>query len=368
MRRAYPPIINAAWLLAERGWRVTVFTAPIAGKTFGLPAHDLIEVVRFPERPSHVMSKRNYLLYCAQSFWLAWRLRPDVIYASDALGGGAGLIAARACGAQLIYHEHDSPSVERQQSALYKLRAHAARAADLVIFPNAQRGRIAREQIGFAAQRLRIVWNMPRRAEVPILQNTEEMPLIFYYHGNISENLLPEAAIDAARAFEGRIRVRAVGYIAGSQSDYIVGLVKRATLADGQSFFEYLGPMSRNGLLHGAASAHVGIAMMPKYTNDLNMHHMTGASNKIFDYMAAGLVPLVNDSPDWKETFVDTGHAIACDPNNSGSIQNALSELLTDPKQRRIMGARNRRKILDDWNYDTAFAPIINEMEHWERY
>ena len=54
-----------------------------------------------------------------------------------------------------------------------------------------------------------------------------------------------------------------------------------------------------------AARAHVGLALMPLNSNDLNMRHMTGASNKPFDYMAAGLALLVSDLPDWRQMFVD---------------------------------------------------------------
>ena len=34
-----PPIVNAAILLAEGGWSVTVLTAPLAGKKLAFPTH-----------------------------------------------------------------------------------------------------------------------------------------------------------------------------------------------------------------------------------------------------------------------------------------------------------------------------------------
>jgi hypothetical protein len=46
---------------------------------------------------------------------------------------------------------------------------------------------------------------------------------------------------------------------------------------------------------------------MPKQSEDINMRHMVGASNKPFDYMASGLPLLVTDLPEWAATFVEPG-------------------------------------------------------------
>ena len=53
---------------------------------------------------------------------------------------------------------------------------------------------------------------------------------------------------------------------------------------------------------------------MPRTSDDMNMLNMTGASNKAFDYMAAGLTLLVSDLPDWHAMFVAPGFGRACDP------------------------------------------------------
>ena len=89
---------------------------------------------------------------------------------------------------------------------------------------------------------------------------------------------------------------------------------------------------------------------------------MTGASNKPFDYMAAGLALLVSDRPDWRDMFVGPGYARACDPTDPASIAAALTWFLDHPAERRAMGARGRAKIAAEWNYDTAFAPVMSAL------
>ena len=156
-------------LMAEAGWDVTFLSAPIEGNRLELPHHPRIAVRAIPPRPSHVMGKAAYARYAAAAARLALRLRPDVVYASDPLGAAPGLLAARLARARLVYHEHDSPAPGSLRPSLARARAAAARRAELVIFPNEARARIAQAELGFSADRLRIVWNMPRRAELPPL-------------------------------------------------------------------------------------------------------------------------------------------------------------------------------------------------------
>ena len=102
---------------------------------------------------------------------------------------------------------------------------------------------------------------------------------------------------------------------------------------------------------------------MPKRSNDVNMQHMVGASNKPFDYMACGLPLLVTDLPEWVQTFVKPGYACACNPDDPDSIEAALRWYLTHPNERREMGRRGREKVRQAWNYDTMFAPVLRKLE-----
>ena len=80
----------------------------------------------------------------------------------------------------------------------------------------------------------------------------------------------------------------------------------------------------RADLLAEAARAHIGLSLMPFNSDDLNINHMAGASNKPFDYMAAGLALLVSDLPDWTRMFVEPGFGLACNPADVNSISAAL--------------------------------------------
>ena len=359
---AYPPLINASMLMAEAGWDVAFLSAPIAGDTLALAPHPRLTVHAMRARPSHVMSKRHYAAYAAAAARLALRLRPNVVYASDPLGAGPGLLAARLAGAKLVYHEHDSPQPRALHFFVARMRDTAARSARFVVFPNEERGRLAQRELHFSDNRLQIVWNVPRRAELTSSFAAAELPLIVYYHGNISPQLLPETVALAVRQMAGRARLRIAGYEAPGARGYVKHLLGGDGGVKSDAIVEYIGILPRANLLAEAAHAHIGIALMPGQSGNLNMRFMTGASNKPFDYMAAGLALLVSDLPDWTRMFVESGFARAVDPTSTASLTAALEWFATHSDERLEMAARARAKIEADWNYDTAFAPLLEAL------
>ena len=360
----YPPLIHASALMADAGWDVRLLSSPIAGNTIAMAPHPRVMIDEIRARPSHVVGKLDYAAYCAAAARLALRLRPDVVYASDPLGAGPALLAARLAGATLVYHEHDSPQPGMLHPILARLRAAATRSARLIVFPNDERARVAQSELRFAADRLHIVWNVPRRAELAASAAPAEPPLIVYYHGSITPERLPETVAFAVRRMAGRVRLRIAGYEAPSARGYIRHLVGSDAGAAADTPVEYIGMVpSRADLLAQAARAHVGLSLMPFNSGDLNMSHMAGASNKPFDYMAAGLALLVSDLPDWTRIFVEPGFGLACNPTDVGSLSAALGWFIDHPEARRAMAARARNKIKTEWNYDTQFRAVLDSLE-----
>jgi glycosyltransferase involved in cell wall biosynthesis len=352
--------------MADAGWDVIFLAAPFDDNAQELAPHSRIAVQAIPKRPSHAMGKAAYARYIAAAARLALCWRPAVVYASDPLGAAPGLVAARLARGRLVYHEHDNPDPDWLRPSLARVRAAAARGAELVIFPNAQRARIAQAELGFPADRLRVLWNMPRLAELPPLDSQPEPPLILYYHGNISPDRLPLAVVEAVRQLGGRVWLRFAGYEWGTPG-HVQRLLELGGGNNPTGIVHYVGQVPRRAdLVAVAARAHVGLAFIlaASYDRDLNMRHMTGASNKAFDYMAAGLALLVSDQPDWREMFVGPGYARACDPTDPASIATALAWFVDHPAERRAMGASGRAKIATEWNYDSAFEPIISVLTH----
>ena len=97
-------------------------------------------------------------------------------------------------------------------------------------------------------------------------------------------------------------------------------------------------------------------------SNEINMTNMMGASNKPFDYLAVGMMPLVSDLPSWREALVEPGYALACDPSSIDSLVAAMTWCAENPVQVREIGERGRLRITKDWNYEFQFARVMQRL------
>jgi glycosyltransferase involved in cell wall biosynthesis len=359
---AYPPVINAALLLAEDGWEVTILGAPIEGTRLLMPSHPRVRLEAIAVRTTHVMTKGAYAAYCLRTVSLARDVRPSLVYASDPLSALPGLLAARLAGSRprLIYHEHDSPNAQADLNALVRVcRRRIMAASGRVIFPNAARAAAIAEDLDFDQGNLAIVWNVPRRGEIVSAPRRDGARAVVYYHGSINPVLLPPAAAAACASLRSKVILRIVGYETG-EGGYVARLERDFGKATEGGLIDYRGQIPRDKLLQEAAKADIGLAALPMDSTNLNLQALAGASNKVFDYMAASLPVIVSELPDWRAMFVDEGHALAADPRDATSLAAAIGRLVDDPALRTAMGEANRRKIARDWNYDTQFAPILS--------
>ena len=78
--------------------------------------------------------------------------------------------------------------------------------------------------------------------------------------------------------------------------------------------------------------------------------------------LACGLALLVSDLPDWRQMFVQPGYAQACDSEDPESIARALCRFLEHRAEARQMGERGRQRIAAEWNYETQFRPVLEQL------
>jgi glycosyltransferase involved in cell wall biosynthesis len=363
---AYPPIEHSAVILAERGWDVVLLgTGTLGDLKLELPAHPRIRVGKMGFVAPGWKQKLNYIAFFLWILYWTLRWKPQWIYASDPLAAPAVWLLQKLTRVRVIYHEHDSPSPKQPLSGLinkvFAYRERLGRDADVCVLPQHQR------LLNFVEETKRLkptfcVWNCPRVEEIPEHLCDQGGELTMYYHGSINRIRLPTQVIVAASRLGGLVRLQVVGY--ETECGYVEELTRSALENGAAALIEYRGVMRRrDDVFRCAARAHIGICLMPKYSDDINLRHMSGASNKAFDYMACGLPLLVSDLPEWVSTFVKPGYALACDPDDPDSIEAALRWFLEHPVERREMGDRGREKIRRDWNYERMFIPVIVEIE-----
>jgi glycosyltransferase involved in cell wall biosynthesis len=237
-----------------------------------------------------------------------------------------------------------------------------ARRADLCVLPNAQRLARFTKELG-PLRNSACVWNCPGLDEIPATAAAPAQdPLWLLYHGTIVPDRLPPAVLDSLALLPDNVNLRVVGYETAGAPGYVAELRRKAESLGLGDRVEFLKPVSRKDLFAITQRSGIGLALIPRRSNDVNFQAMTGASNKVFDYLACGLPVIVSSIPEWIEMFVWPGYGIACNPADPKSLAAAIRELIADPGRLRQTGERGRQRILAEWNYETMFRPVFHRM------
>jgi glycosyltransferase involved in cell wall biosynthesis len=239
-----------------------------------------------------------------------------------------------------------------------------ARRAEICVLPQEGRLKAFVAETGRKGPTL-CVWNCPRKDEVAPARRAigpTGRPLRFYFHGSLNSGVLPLSILKALAFASPEGTLTIVGYETVGCIGFIQQFMRSASELGVSDRVIFRGALNRAEMLREASQADVGLALMPPGSSNINMRHLAGASNKPFDYMAVGLMPLVYDLPDWREMFVEPGFARACDPADPQSLASAFAWCVANPDEVRAIGERGRRMIERAWNYERCFAPVAEHL------
>jgi glycosyltransferase involved in cell wall biosynthesis len=373
----YPPIQHSMAMLERDGWAITsVGTKISVTSDLRMPPQPRIKSYLMRAVPaSGLTQKIHYLYFCLLTAFVALRLRPDLIYASDMVATPAALVARRLTRSRIVYHEHDSPNVAKGwvDRLLRRARRAVCREATCILTPNVYRSQLLAQQTEVATDSVVTVFNCPLQSEFAAsasvdFARSESEKFWLYYHGSIVPDRLPLAVVDALALLPPRVCLRIVGYETPGTTGYVEALKRRASAWNLQSRLDIVGPVSRFALHQFALVSHIGLSLMPMTSSDLNMVHMVGASNKPFDYLANGCPLIVSDLPDWRHMFVEADVAICCDPSSPKSICKAVNYWLQQPDIYRKAQRKGIALVTERWNYELQFAPVMAAVHADTKY
>jgi glycosyltransferase involved in cell wall biosynthesis len=361
----YPPLEHSSRILGDREWRILFLG--IGGDdadALAFPHHPAIQLKQLRLFGGGPLLRLHYLVFIAWALWHCIAFRAHWVYASDPPSCLPALVIRSLLHCKVLYHEHDSPAYEeplsRSQRFFRWARRKVARGAELCVLPQRQRMESLIAKSGRKKPSV-CVWNCPRLEEASRKRagQAKEALFSFYYHGSLNCERLPFILIDALARVSTTASLFIVGYETIGSKGYVSTLMARAEQLGLSSRVHYLGALHRGEMLQQAAKYNAGLALMPVRSGEINMANMTGASNKVFDYMAVGIMPLVSDLPDWREMFVEPGFARACDPSSVDRLAAAFSWCVQNAECVREMGEMGRQKIVSEWNYERQFAPVL---------
>lgn len=361
----YPPLHHSAKMFAERGWTVLFLGIHSDGsKSLRIPTHALVSVRYFARRRFYLSSSIYYAAYCIWVLAIMLKHRPAVVYGSDIAATPILLLTQSIFLADIVYHEHDTPRRPRHGKfgALFLSRCHArvARTAQFCVIPQSKRRKIFVKKFNRSLPTF-CVWNCPSVYEVSGARshNIASAAIRFYYHGNISAQLLPATIIEALALCGDNAELVFVGYETSDGRGHVAHLLNVAKALGIESQVFYLGILQRAELLVEARKADVGVMFVDTNSRDANMINLAGASNKVFDYMASGQMVLTTSEAEWRSFLVDPGYAITCRSLRVSDIAQSMRWCSDNRETVRKMGERGRAKIMADWNYETQFSELF---------
>jgi len=116
--------------------------------------------------------------------------------------------------------------------------------------------------------------------------------------------------------------------------------------------YEGVVPMTRVRQLLG--EARVGLVLNRPRADFIDL-----ATNKLFEYMAAGLPVVSSDIPFWRKVIEDTQCGIVVDGADARGLADAVRWLLTHPAEAEAMGQRGRLAAEERYDWRSEAAPLL---------
>jgi glycosyltransferase involved in cell wall biosynthesis len=344
--------------LAEAGYDVhLVAGAPEAGEVGGVHLHAIAsDNARPPVR--HQLGR-----FLRAARW-AIRLRPSIYHLHDPHLIPLGLLL-KLSGSRVVYDVHeDYPGHARckhfARPLLGRLKALVWRALESV----ARRGlngfvcaspALAAE---FPDARTVVVGNLPRHREFARVaaelapRPYRERPNALAFTGYLREIRCFWEIADALALLPDDLDCRLKAFGEFSPPD----LEERARRHPGWSRIDWSRWQPHEMIVRELFRAKAGIVLLrplPNFDDPIR-------SNKLFEFMAAGIPVIASDLPPWRDFVSGIGCGIVVDPSDPAAIAAAIEDLLGCPEEAEEMGKRGQAAVSADFNWDGEAPRLLS--------
>jgi glycosyltransferase involved in cell wall biosynthesis len=115
-----------------------------------------------------------------------------------------------------------------------------------------------------------------------------------------------------------------------------------------------LGYLDRRGVKQSLGRVQAGLVLFYPEPNYVNAY-----SNKMFEYMAAGIPVIASNFPLWREIVHKSACGILVDPLDPRAIAGAIEYVLNNPKEAEAMGRRGRLAVQVRYNWENEERKLL---------
>lgn len=357
----YPPILNAARILAARGWHVRIVCRR-SESVVANPYPSCIALDRLPSQ-SHA-SWRKYMDFVRYAVGTS---RPDsgIFVAHDMHALLPAYLAARRHRRPFVYHCHDFASNDQAlpmgTSVVRWLERRLARKARFVVVPDRERATVIEEQLSLECP-ARVVANAPMMRTKPKSERLVKALRERGYHpGKI---VFRQGRIGAGHAIETTLRSMrwwsepdwlfvVMGPAEPAYEKRLRELAQSLGVADR---FAVLPPVSYDEVFDFTAGADLGHALYEPI--HVNNQWITTASNKIMEYMSMEIPLLLSATHSMKRFVQMHDCGVLADEASPEDIARAVNAVLSSKSATR-MASRGRKAFEETYCYERQFEPIL---------
>jgi len=367
----YPPIINAVKILSEhlniilicRNQNDPRITYPENVRVLRLGR---LESAKDKQNKFWFFKLSEFFAFTFRAVLYAWRYRCRLIYANDAYGFMAGLLASRIGPRRnIIYHNHDFIIYSRYIGLRNIIRYFGLRLArfnDAVVFPSSFRMRYFRRYARLKKS-IFVVMNTPLLVKEPPVSKWQALlkargfnpvnKVILYQGQFIGKGVCLAEVLQSVPLWREDVLLAIIGDI---DQDYRQTLESEIEELGLESRVIFLPCVAYPEILNYASGAHLGLAL--RKHEDINARFLAGASNKIFEYMALGIPALVNDSLDFRLLFKDTPCVYFSRQESVRDIAGIVNASLTEQAEYAAKKQACLKAHREKFNYESQFAAL----------
>lgn len=169
-------------------------------------------------------------------------------------------------------------------------------------------------------------------------------PAAICYTGTVYSYSNQEATLDAIAELPG-VHYRVAGYV---DEGHKAALMQRP----GAARAEYMGRLGRPELRALYLSTIAGLSIYD-YKHNLGWTLGSYGTNKVFEYMEAGLPLICTDYDLWRDIIDRWKCGVYVKPGSVAEIRRAIEYVVSDRKRAYEMGQNGRRAVLEEFNWTT---------------
>ncbi len=318
--------------------------------------------------------KNNYVRIVITAFlnWITFNVgvlnkglsyRPNLVYANDLDTLTIAYIIARIFKAKLIYDSHeiwlhgnkfDSASWLRKKWWIF-IEKRLIKKANTVIVTTSYRADYLKKY--YSLNHIEVIRNCPRFENIQsssLLRdefNIKSDQVVLLYQGLLIAKRGIFSIIDAVTDYP---EVSVVFMGMGKDMQDLISYIDEKGVNDRVFVKDAVSP---NQLLAYTASADIGLQLL----DNSGVNHYSTISNKLFEYIMAGLAIIASDFPEIRNIVVNNELGLVVDPDDGDAIKKAIKSLITNTtflKQCKF----NSRKIRSKYTWENEEI-ILRQIE-----